>query len=374
MRLETLSITAAEPDFEVSPGTLGLKALKQQSRLDELVQSEANESYFSGPKTYEKNGLPFGINAAIKAARVDMLLIDPSYQSWTDPYCEGLVDLELVVSKASFERDNGPTPWSTWIPLESSNQQFIQFASSNLEAVDSMQKNQSVQLEIEKEKIEYADTLRVGVRDNWLHINALEAAEAVDKIKVYVGDAFDTHFIGRIGYHLPGMDWVVVGGESRHHAHRQGTLRNIRATTKHELNHAVLGALGARWLDEALTETIAYISANKREIKLNYLPEIDLLLAVNSRGNVDIPIDLYTRAYSEKYSTEAKDELFHAIGKAWSSRIPVGKDLLEGLEAFIERTEKAYIKSGEAPRKSQKLAIADAKNKLLNSPTELFQA
>lgn len=249
--------------------------------------------------------------------------------------------------------------WVEWLGREADDAQLLNFLQWHNHELDKLNKAPEVVEKVELQRQQYKQAVTLGVSEGWLHPSATTAVDAVDDIKIYVGDMFETHFQGADGYHRYGFQEVVVatvskipGGEEDF----ESIVRPLKWTVKHELNHAILGRFEPRWLNEALTEHIAQVmdygepddidpdSRTYNKYGGSYQYERSLLRTVLAEGKENIPVRMAMLAYSDKSTDKETAKAFtDAVDRSWAHLVPEGQSALENLNYYIDALEEQLM-------------------------------
>ncbi len=324
----------------------------------------------------------------LKNVRTRLSGLTPENQDLLENYCARIVPWGLKKDRGKHGQNSN---WTTWLGTKANDGELTKFLRWHVEKIESQQAEPAAQTAIEIERLEYKAGIKKGVKDGWLHDDALGAVDKVDGIAVYVGDIFDMVMQERGGYHVRGSNHIVVGGANTFsplkRAYRQSVKRGIKWATKHEFNHAVLGSLGQPWMDEALTEHIAQVIDNgdpeqmypdRREHNRSmYTARRTLLADVLTKGRQEIPASLATRAYSETRDLQSptRDAFLDAIEASWGHhKKRTHESSLTLINRHVSRLEKEYKAQGKTTIQAQDLAAAHASRDLLDNPQYIFAA
>lgn len=286
--------------------------------------------------------------------------------------------------------------WSDWLAVDATDEQLLNFLQWHNAELEKQQISPEAQQTIEAERRDYSDAVKNGVIEGYLDDTALVAADKVKNVKVFLGDQFSTYLKDRTGYHRRGTDEVVIAaspyGIDHPYLGKSMLLPNIKKTAFHEFNHAVLGRLGDRWLDEALTEHIAQSlkygqwevlppGLRVEEDSGAYTAErrlLDVLLehgvGQDGHGADKIPVALATRAYSAygQGGHESINEFYAAVDAAWAACKPNELiDTLDYINAHVSELEEKYKKDHNL-REAQEMALNETASDLLQQPHVVF--
>lgn len=247
------------------------------------------------------------------------------YQSdQLDAFINHQDDPYLQQTRVEADRPGEAFSWVKWLSAEATDEQLMDFLKWHNSHIEAQQQSEAFQEMVERERAQYIDTIRKGVEAGKLHPDALTyAIPRAQSMRVVVGDFFDTHIQGRGAYHWRGTDFIVIAPDTP-----QASLQeSLSQSFGHEMNHAVLGSLTPNILDEALTEFIDQASKTGdwdiTKGSKTYVEEIGLLRMLSQFGKQQIPIELFTQAYSANARHNpagrraAIQQLATAIDAAW---------------------------------------------------------
>ena len=273
--------------------------------------------------------------------------------------------------------------WGSWLGEKASDEQLTNFLQWHNNILAEQNDDPEFAELVERERAAYKLAIRRGIDEGWLHEDAKAAIEAVDNVRVLIGDAFDTIIAGRGGYHRTGSDYVVIAqGSGTNSASRRNELFfNVEHALLHEWNHAVLGDLGDTWLNEALTEHIARsIKFGKPDVVQpaaredatgigSYKARRMLLDTVLTKGSRRVPVALATNLYSRDDSGKEREdgEFYRVLRESWGKESVMSK-----VSRHVARLQKMYIERGKSPMKAQELAARKARLDLLIKPDVVF--
>jgi hypothetical protein len=366
------------PKRNVHPATLGKTVVEHltdtahHQALGEMYPAQAAAYNHIADESFKATDF------MLQTTRVKISNLSKRQTPILERYCSVDVPDAISAHKSSKEKELGKNyAWQEWLSEGTNDLELRAFLEWHVGHIEEQQIDPNVQAEIEAQKELYKDRLQQAVNDGWLHPNATEAIDKVDGVKVFVGDVFDTLMQERGGYHERGSNEIVIASAIDDYENmiidEPGLIENIRKHTDHELNHAVLGKLGARWLDEALTEHIAVsLDFGRPEIvdpserpggKGTYIHERKLLDLLLNEGRQKIPPNLATKAYSDKTSESA--EVFGAaVTEAWGEYMdPADKEkngALGAITRHILRMEDIFMaeeRDRPVDQRSTQLAI-----------------
>jgi hypothetical protein len=270
--------------------------------------------------------------------KLDMYLLDTAPTFLREQYTESIL---------YDDRNNKPEiSWTNWLIERSTDDQLLNLFQWHIDTLGKQQQSEDVQEVIKIERDGYKDAVKRGVKENWLHRDAIRAVDKVDEVKVYVGDTFDTVLEDKGGYCFIGGNFVVIrpaNGETEDER-EANFVDNVAHAAKHEFNHVALGDLPDTWLREAATEHIALVMEygmpdvlhpDSRPINRGtYSSERILLYRLLEYGKIRIPVELVMRAYSDPQGTEgnAYKEFVRQLDKSWGK-----KDVLGTTQGMIDQ-------------------------------------
>jgi hypothetical protein len=270
--------------------------------------------------------------------------------------------------------------WSGWLSDPDNKPQLINFLQWHAHRLERQQLNPAVKAEIALQREEYKRDVERGIKEGWLSEDAKRAVDELKYVKVYIGDIFSTLLEQYDGYHLTGTYKVAVASSND----LTDQVAKIKNAAKHEFNHAVLGTLGERWMDEALTEHISRVFENgqpeiirpydRQDGGFVYAEERKLLAEVLEGGSIRIPADMATRAYSAA-DPESEDysRFFEELEKSWSHKTR-GRPFLKTLNSYIAALEENNHQAGMTLIEARKEACLSARMYLQYMPNLIFDA
>ena len=275
--------------------------------------------------------------------------------------------------------------WHEWFSKQASDEQLLNFLQWHVHQIESQQANPEIVEEIETQKAQYKLAVERAVVEGWLHPQSLEAIHDLENVPVYIGDLFDTHMHGVLGYYHYESDKIVIGqGAGREPIAQDSAWLNMHFALKHEFNHAriQMNYSGTRWLQEALTEHIAQVMEGTRKldhVRPNnpdyevYGLERELLDVVLNNGQQQVPIELFTQAYScmidpnNEATIDTHRALYGAMTKAW------GEGGVGLIEIAIQNYEADARERGLKTREAQAEALRKVRSDLLQRPELVFE-
>lgn len=299
-----------------------------------------------------------------------------------DKICAESVPEALQAAKAA---EAAGSSWQQWLAEIAGDDQLLEYLKWHVSSIEQQQSNPNIRSEIAVQKSRYKENLARGLEEGWLHPAAAEASGRTDGIDVYIGDVFSTALENTLGYCMRGSDEVIIAGATS--IPTPGSYAGVRSTIRqigqHEFNHAVLGRLGVRWLNEAVTEHIAQVlqygdlekvDPGKR---FNYTPrryegERQLLDYLLREGHEAIPVELATLAYSEHHSDsrEAFTEFKETFNRSWNHMTPDGDQALGQISMYIGSLENRYQVRGV--KKAAERAMETVRHDLHYQPEAVF--
>jgi hypothetical protein len=303
--------------------------------------------------------------------------IDEAHDEGMNRYCHVSAPLHLV--KACEESDS--PHWRRWLTDGASDDQLLEFLYWNYDAMLAMQNDRDVQAEIGRQKADYKVEVARGIEEGWLHPDAANAIDEVDGVSIYIGDPFDTYFQDRLGYYIPGADWVVVAGERFKATWRSGVLAQLKNISRHEINHAVLGRFAFWWMSEAATEHIAQSLEHgqpdrlhphtRDKISVIYDTTRMLMDHLLSTGQIKIPVREMTRAYSSETASD-RMEFEAKLDSSWSHIARDDHSAMQSVDNFIRQRQEKLAKEGMRELVARHEAINNTYDILRFAPRRIF--
>ncbi|HMH31140.1 MAG TPA: hypothetical protein VK534_01545 [Methylomirabilota bacterium] len=328
------------------------------------------------------------MGAFIDETRQHIKELEPYQSELLDEYCSNALPKTL--------KDQKPrnVSWTDWLGRLSSDEKHVEFLKWHVNYIEHQQVDPEVQGEIYRGKQLYKSQVADAIKSGWLHEDAHQAIDKVDDVPVYIGDVFDTLMQERTAYYWGGrLSKIVIAGQidpGLKQWNEGNVINNISWVLKHELNHAVLGNLGDRWLNEAVTEHIAQalsydgkpevIDPSERgkrlEIGRFYTEERELLAAVMQNGQEnEVPAQLATLAYSAGQSSPCASypDFHYAVDKLWSDHeVFGGKDsIVNAVSARAWLLERAYLWQGLSRRNAEVNSVNQTLDDFKNSPQDI---
>lgn len=374
MTSETL-IEAAEtipqqlPELpDIHAATLGYRAVALSRRTYDTGTPEGTSHEF--------------INELDKT-RLKLSQLDERQQDLLSKYCSDAAS-KILHKIHPDKKQNDSINWGEWLANDANDNQLSAFLEWHVSKIEKHQTSTMIQSEIARQKADYKTNLRDAIDDGWLDEQAAQAIDKVDDIQVYIGDIFDTLMQERGGYHVPGTKFIVIGASSEpkklNVITAQGQLWRV---TKHELNHAVLGHLPYRWLNEAATEHIALsmkgglpdvidpYERQKQDHMLGiYIEERELVAHLLTKGRHEIPASLLTKTYSRGPSTYT---LELALEEAWPEHASRrGPTILGRINTHIVGLQMKYEASGMTVTEAQQKSVSKTLEHFKTKPQIIF--
>lgn len=369
-RIQSPSLVEAS---ELHPSTFGLY-LSEYARLDAIssVDPDCNGKVKSAE-----------IKDTISRARHYLDDIDEHYEDHFDGLFEIFVPSFVKQGyKESYEKGNLSTK-RDWLVSEATDEQLANVAQHHIYAQSSLQRAPEVKEAIENQKEQFKNRVSAAVTNGWLHTDALLSVAKSDEVNIYIGDAFDTVYKGRSGYHDPEKNEIVVAGRYGHKTGLKETTNNINNALKHELSHAVFTGFKEIWLNEAITEHIAQSLESGQENSLLpacrkrdpgvYASERNLLWQVLDGGLNKISVFDVTRSYTSVPAKNLQRDMHDKIDRSWRHVLPEGVSVTGFLENYVTYKQNRFIKKYKIdPRKARERAINGTSYRLAMDPVGLF--
>ena len=251
----------------VAPNTLGRLVVNLDIKADveEPTLMRIAEEVESGSRTPSKQFEESRQNFFVRQEIIDAKLadiqsqiaeLDPGQAAILDAYCENS-SLFPALSQAKNQTLPDGT-WTEWLAA-AEKPHMLSFLHWHVRNIERLGFEPEVIAKVAEEKQGYKTGIRNAVADGWVHPDVLARIDEIDGVKVYAGDVFDTDFQKRIGYYTRGGQYVVIGKGSVPNREQvyEGLQISLGIASKHEFDH-VMGMLGERWLDEAVTEHVAH--------------------------------------------------------------------------------------------------------------------
>lgn len=346
----------------------------EETRFVEDVTTKVSSSheYYAGRAQEARKK----ISKEIHGVRGRLAKLDEENVLTLENYANSLVSGELADKKNDTE--NGSMTWAEWLSEHAEDEDVLAFLRAHNEHVQTVQEDPEVGQIIEKKREFYKTRVAQLVAEGKLHADALQSLDKVDGIEVRIGDVFDTIMDGSHGYHIRGQKFVVVTGVDIEGAIGEKpsntVAKNVDKTYVHEMNHAVLGSLGERWLDEALTELIA--ADIRGGDPLSYPSEIGLLSEL--LGDDDkhgVAYMLAKQAYTEKTGDDMYKRFTSILGEVWRDHTPegfTGEDVIEAVNACVAAYEQDLMNKGRELSDARSWAVLYAKINLFYKPETVF--
>lgn len=329
-----------------------------------------------------------GLSGRLDSSRIRLLKLTDEQSDMFDRICEGSVPEALQERKAGTAEAEGSS-WKMWLGEIAGDAQLLEYLVWNVGSIEEQQNDPGVREEVAAQREMYKENLRRGMDEGWLHGAADAAIGKVDGVKVYIGDVFGTALEEIMAYCTRGNGEVIFGSATSIPAALpyKGTRLKVKLTAQHEFNHAVLGWLGPRWLNEAVTEHIAHVLQHDGRLervdpdkRLNYGPPIypgerRLLNHMLNAGSEPVPVELATLAYSEEPTGErtALHAFREAVNRAWAHAVPQGEQALGRLDLYVSRTERLNILGGLSYKKATAQAMTDVYSDIKADPEAVFR-
>lgn len=320
----------------------------------------------------------------MNSSRYRLRELDGEQVGMFDRICEASVPLPLKEVKANRADED---TWQNWLAESADDRQLLDYLVWHVATIQEQQRDPGIKQEIADQREKYKEGVRRGLTEGWLHPAAKAAVASVDGVGVYIGDVFGTALKETLAYYSREDGEVILGCATSIPVPGEypQTRANVRRVIKHEFNHAVLGWLGVRWLNEALTEHIAQVMEHgnlegiEPNNRLNYAPpaypgERRLLDFILNEGGEVVPVEMATLAYSEKLSGvfTARNAFSDAVDRAWEHVLPAGEHAFDMLDMYVGRLERRHKLDGLRPHKANEQALAQANHDIRHDPEAVF--
>lgn len=382
---------------DVAKGTLGysvvsneIRAVAEEAKLDDLKHdvniTVTNIGLTGAERTVDRRQQLVG--EELEGIRNKISGLSAEHAETFEKYCNTSVSGFIRVAKDGTDekpKETREASWQEWLGGYADNAQLLNFLQWHTNAMERVSAHPRVSGEIGWQKYYYQKALLRGVSEDWLHLDALRAVKEVDGVKTYVGDLFDTTFRGMGGYHHTGTRETVIATASviPSNGDYWRILYGVGRFSKHEFNHAVLGELGERLLNEAVTEHIAHtmeygevdiVDPHRRGTEPPvYRYESEVLTYLLEEGASPISIRLATRAYSERSeSGEAHRAFITAFDEAWNHLTPDGRNAYNNFNAYTSQLEAMYKRMGMGLIEAGERAARDTLRDLEYQPEVVF--
>lgn len=365
--------TAAQPKDETRPrlhwDTFGL-------RLFDVSKMYAGT-------TTEHEAVEIFIRGELDELSKDISKFPPRGREIINLYCNG----PAATSLGGFYSGSPIINWAERLADPDHSDRLKNFVMWHVGKIEDLQGNETVNHEIQLQRQSYKSHIAQGIEDGWLHPAAEDAIKKVEETEVYVGDVFGTLARECLGYCTPLSEQVVIGATSEplEEPSYWTACNMIKKIIKHEFNHAVLGTLGDRWLDEAITEHIARsmedgspetIDPNNRSkaglAEGIYVSERAFVAHLLNGGRNKIPASELTRAYSANtYQSIYISKLIH---ESWPQmRVPSNKTFLGLISQRVRKLEEDYKQNeGLTTVQAQKRAVVQVHEDFTENPDIIF--
>lgn len=223
-------------------------------------------------------------------------------------------------------------PRTEWLTSQASDEELLGFLRWHIQSLSEQQQGEEFSSAVESMKRDYKSAVLTAVESGWLPKSVEQKVEAVESLRVVIGDVFDTYINkNATGYYYKGTNYAVVaqGIGSTPKARLQSLLSNMKETVPHEFNHAVLGELGPTWMKEAMTEHLAQsfvygnietIKPDDRERQGTYIMERLLLwgmLNLGSNGRVAPQLAFQAYAANKEQKKQAFTSFKAELDESW---------------------------------------------------------
>lgn len=328
-------------------------------------------------------GIAHEFTDELDKTRLKLSELDERQQDLLNKYCSDAAS-KILRKIHPEKKQNDSVNWGEWLANVADDNQLLEFLEWHVDKIIKHQTAPAVQSEIYAQKARYKTSLRNAIDDGWLHEEAAQAIDKVDGTNVYIGDIFDTLMQERGAYHLRGTSFVVIAGSSDPVKLNSTTAqRELWKNIGHELNHAVVGQLPYRWLDEAATEHIAlslkgglpeivdpHERQNRQHMKGTYVKERELLAHLLTNDKRTIPASLITRTYSAGHSVYT---LELALEDAWPQHTPRrGPTMLGRINTHIVGLQMKYEARGITGREAEEKSVSKTLEHFKTKPQVIF--
>jgi hypothetical protein len=346
----------AQRDFtDVYPDTLGLLAVQAVTEADRAFQ--------------------------LHLVRADLTDMPHDQAERFSELCDMAVPDDLRADK---EADPYNPLWNQWLLRGTSDRQLMDFLQWNVEMIWQQQNDDRFGTMIEEQRTAFKESVKAGILGGWLHPDFEQAADGVDGLSVYVGDAFNTGSRGYGGFHTRGTNDIVIAGSKSFADGFSDLYGRIPAVAQHELRHP-FGRLADRWADEAMTEHGAQVALHGQPHVLRpdyrrhkrgkaYVSERTLMADVTTPMTDPLPAHLASQAYSQIDGDDRLEELIYRFDKRWGVYAPLGQSAFAGLNNHINGLESEYRSKGLSKIAAGDLAAIRIKNMLDRDPRAVFGA
>jgi hypothetical protein len=327
-----------------------------------------------------------GLTGHLHSNRTRLLKLSDEQSDVFDRICENSVTSVLQERKAGAAEDSS---WKTWLGRIAGDAQLLEYLVWHVGSIEDQQNDPAVREEVASQKAMYKQNLRRGMAEGWLHPAASAAIDKLDGVKIYIGDVFGTALEETLAYCTRGNGEIVFGCSTSIPTPPvyDGARLRVRQTAQHEFNHAVLGWLGVRWLNEAVTEHIAQVLQHDDRLervdpdkRLNYMPPIypwerRLLDHMLNAGSEPVPVELATLAYSEEPTGERRTlKIFgDAVNRSWAHAVPAGEQALGRLDLYVSRVERRHMLAGSTYQQAKRQAMVDVFRDIKADPEAVFR-
>jgi hypothetical protein len=300
---------ASAVDANTHAGHLALALNDPATLPDNYVYAEGLSEYFDLQEDIEDEVYDF---------RVSLSSLTRAEASTFNTY--------MVQAPDSLREELGITHDNQWwlkLTYEAPHEQVFKVMQWHTDRLREQQQSPEFQRSVAEFKAFYADKVREGVKEGWLHEHALRFVDEIDDVEIFIGDMFETTLKGLYGYHHEEDGRRVIVLEQGKVVDEHGAIDRYIPT--HEMTHP-LGGFGSRWLKEAVDDHITMTMLKgkpdiidpiqRRHDGGTYEKERILLGIICELGAEKIPASLFTRAFSAQ--GEEKERIFAEIKQAAS--------------------------------------------------------
>lgn len=366
-----------------SERTLGHEAVvlanQQATLVLEMSQYEEATDTYRYYDAREKL-LRFRISAELDTVRAHVSDISAHNEQYLDNYLniESPFTHIATMIKQAEKRAETSLSWKKWLAEQATQDELLTFLQFHNDRIEQQQTDPFIAEQYEIHKSKFIKHVADFVEEGML----MKVPENLDDVVLLIGDIFDMPMQERGGYYEIGKDEInlqqayFMGPQKRH----EELGKIVSFITTHELVHAVIAKsdrdpnnpLGARWINEALTESLATLLDAEWNVfeKRERVYEQERLLfdtLVSRKGDKPTVLRLALRAFSG--SEVEQQAFFDYIDEAWGTI-----HVLEKINDVIDALETYYAGKQQPDRDVQSHAIALVRHKLEKDPQFLFDA
>jgi hypothetical protein len=288
----------------------------------------------------------------------------------------------------------GVLPWRDWLVHGASQDHLLNVLQWHNHVVGEQHEDETIKQGIETNRQEVKQAVTKLVEDGLI----VSDPDSIERISVWIGDVFDMHMKGQLGYHtLNTRNVFITQGVGKTLDERVAGLRGIiKEVLPHEFVHAAFdkandapdNPLAPSWLKESLTEKLStlirqYIALQNNDstpiAPIGYPDEImllDTLLAGKDQSeatqeeNQKAALKGFTGGY------DLAVEFSKQLDKAWGrdkviSRVTGAIETME--QRLIGDTQASDYDSVYTPRIARLRAVTWAKSVLVYNPELILQ-